>query len=113
MLVVCTLFSIEEYIMSAMRTGTLMATHTEDSSKVKEYIKQIQDGGSYSTCFDPISIRKVDGVWVVIDELHRAIAACVCGVSATYDEVDENFLLRDSDINVRNLYNVAKIGSKY
>jgi hypothetical protein len=98
--------------MSAMRTGTLLATHTEDASKVKDCIKKLQAAGSYSSCFDPINIGEIDGSWVIIDGLHRAIAAYVCGVSATYVEEDSEMLTRQ-DIKVRNCYVVSKLGSKY
>ncbi len=95
-----------------MRTGTLYAIHTEDASKVRDCVKKLKDAGSFAAIFDPINVGQVDGKWVIVDGLHRAIAAYVCGFSAQYVEEDSE-LLTAQDIRVSNLYQVSKLGGKY
>lgn len=96
--------------MARTYTGDLLAIHDVDASKVRQMVRDLMERGSY--CFPPINIRRTEsGVLIVVDGVHRAVAACITNTPASYEEVNENELLTDSDVRRMNLYSIASLAA--
>jgi hypothetical protein len=106
------LYYIEHYTvqqgdnMPRTYTGNMLSIHDVETYKVKQMVQALMSQKDY--CFPPIKVRRnKDNLLVVVDGVHRAVASCITNTPATYEEVDENEFLNDSDINNRSLYLIS------
>lgn len=91
-------------------TGNMLSIHDVETYKVKQMVQDLMSRKDY--CFPPIKVRRTkDNLLVVVDGVHRAVASCITNTSATYEEVDENELLNDSEINSRDLYSISRLAA--
>jgi ParB-like nuclease domain len=96
--------------MPYINLADLLSIHGIDPQKVKEMVRDLQDAGK--DIFPNLLIREVDGEYVIIDGVHRAIALYLVDYDFDYELlIKENPYLTDEDIRKKRLFSVPNLAS--